>query len=103
MPNITMLDIEELKSIIAGTSTEEKAIQLIERMGEVYPLDHTQMYLLKDDTLNGARFMSAEEYMEKAVVWKKGKIDKTNNFKTHVDMYNLSIDQLHKDLTELSV
>ena len=53
--------IKELDRIIKGLSSEDKAFQLINRMGQVYPIDHTQMYLLKDDTLNGARFMTTEE------------------------------------------
>ena len=85
---------------VAHTSTHQKPdvyafISLeFERSSNTHPKSY---YGLKNVWLCG--FMSAEEYMEKAVIWKKGKVDKTNNFKTHVDMYNLSIDQLHKDIT----
>ena len=45
-------------------------------------------------------FMPAHEYWERAKLWKSGQIDKTNNFKTHVDMYNLAIEDLYEDITE---
>lgn len=48
-------------------------------------------------------FMSAEEYWVKSTLWKKGKIDKRNSFKTHVDMYNLEIENLHRNIAELLV
>ena len=47
--------------------------------------------------------MPANEYWEKATLWKSGQIDKRNNFKTHVDMYNLEIEELYKDLVGILV
>ena len=54
-------------------------------------------YNLKHVWLCG--FMLAHEYMEKATLWKRGKVDKRNNFKTHVDMYNLAVEYLHEDIS----
>tara|TARA_R110002051_G_scaffold32786_2_gene73909 strand:- start:23133 stop:23678 length:546 start_codon:yes stop_codon:yes gene_type:complete len=48
-------------------------------------------------------YMPANEYWEKATLWKSGQIDKRNNFKTHVDMYNLEIEELYKDLVGILV
>ena len=45
--------------------------------------------------------MGASDYWEMAKLWKSGQIDKRNNFKTHVDMYNLHIRELHKNIWEL--
>jgi len=35
-----------------------------------------------------------EAYFDLAELWTKGKIDSTNNFTTHADMYNLAINKL---------
>jgi len=43
-------------------------------------------------------YMPSREYWDRATLWESGKVDKTNNFKTHVDMYNLAISDLYKDL-----
>jgi|TARA_R110000824_G_scaffold17005_4_gene69714 hypothetical protein len=45
-------------------------------------------------------FMPANEYWKRAKLWKSGQIDKTNNFKTHVDMYNLAIEDLYQEIPE---
>ena len=37
-----------------------------------------------------------EAYFDSARLWTKGEIDSTNNFRTHIDMYNLDINQLVK-------
>jgi len=60
------LDIpeEQINSIINGLATEEQAYELINKMGQVYPIDHLQLHLLKDDTVNGAKFVTSVESME---------------------------------------
>ena len=35
-----------------------------------------------------------DEYFKEATLWKKGDVDKRNNFKTHQDMYNLQVKDL---------
>ena len=65
------ISYEELKKIINGKSSEENAFSLINKMGEVYPIDHSQMYLLMDDTVNGARFMTEEESKKTSRVYKR--------------------------------
>ena len=35
-----------------------------------------------------------EDYFTRAKIWNAGDIDKTNGFKTHVDMYNLPISEI---------
>ena len=84
--------VEELKSIIDGKSTEEKANQLIDRMGEVYPIDHTQMYLLKDDTLNGARFMTAEESKKRNRVYNR--LDRNGNLTPYYEYRDTTMSKL---------
>jgi hypothetical protein len=38
--------------------------------------------------------MDADEYFDRATLWEAGKVDTSNNFKTHVNMYNLPIKSL---------
>ena len=40
-------------------------------------------------------FMDRDEFFDKARLMRKGKVDKSNGFKTHADMYNLEIGELH--------
>ena len=64
--------------------------------------DHPKKYYgLKRIWLCG--FMGAYDYWEMAKLWKSGELDKRNNLKTHVDMYNLEISQLYEDLTGILV
>ena len=58
-------------------------------------------YGLKNIWLCG--FITAERFWNESDLWKKGKIDTRNNFKTHVNMYNLEIRNLHKDLTGIAI
>jgi hypothetical protein len=48
-------------------------------------------------------FMPSDEFWRRAALWKRGRIDKSNNFKTHVDMYNLAIEDLYQDITGLLI
>ena len=56
-------------------------------------------YGLKNIWLCG--FMGSFEYWERASLWESGRIDKTNSFKTHVNMYNLPIRELYESVWEL--
>ena len=46
--------------------------------------------------------MGSFEYWERASLWESGRIDKTNSFKTHVNMYNLPIRELYDTIWELT-
>ena len=46
-------------------------------------------------------YMPAKDFWERAEFWKSGQIDTSNNFKTHVDMYNMTIADLNPDLEAL--
>ena len=87
---------------IAETSRHQKPdvyafISLeFERSSKSHPKKY---YGLKNIWLCG--FMRSEEYWERAKLWKSGKIE-TNNFKTHVNMYNLAISDLYQDFLELT-
>ena len=38
--------------------------------------------------------MAPDRYFQRANLWEAGRVDVSNNFKTHVNMYNLSIESL---------
>ena len=84
--------IKELHRIIKGCSTEEEALRLINRMGQIYPIDHTQMYLLKDDTLNGARFMTAEESLINSRIYNR--LDRNSNLTPYYDYRDTAMSRL---------
>ena len=84
--------IKELHKIIKGCSTEEQAFRLINRMGQIYPIDHTQMYLLKDDTLNGARFMTAEESLINSRIYNR--LDRNGNLTPYYDYRDTAMSRL---------
>lgn len=44
-------------------------------------------------------FISYSEFMEKSVVWEKGKIDKSNNFETLVNMRNIKYSDLYENIS----
>ena len=47
-------------------------------------------------------YMSAKVFWEGAEFWKSGRIDTSNNFKTHVDMYNMTISDISPALESLN-
>jgi hypothetical protein len=42
--------------------------------------------------------ISHQDFWSKAELWEKGRVDKSNNFHTHVDMYNMRISDLENKL-----
>ena len=66
--NISSHDLEK---VINGLSTEDEAFKVINKMGDIYPIDNTHMILLKDDTINGIRFMSYEQSKKTGRVYKR--------------------------------
>ena len=84
--------IKELHKIIKGFSTEEQAFQLINRMGQIYPIDHTQMYLLKDDTSNGARFMTAEKSLAASRIYNR--LDRNGDLTPYYDYRDTAMSRL---------
>ena len=67
-----------------------------ERATKTHPKKY---YGLRNAWLCG--YMPAKDFWEGAEFWKSGQIDTSNNFKTHVDMYNMTIADLHPDLEAL--
>lgn len=86
------IPIKELHRILKGVCSEEQAFELVNRMGKIYPIDHTQMYLLKDDTINGARFMTTEESANASRIYKR--LDRNNNLTPYYDYRDTAMSRL---------
>ena len=64
-------EFNELQNIINGYSTEQKTLELINKMGKVYPIDHLQLCLLEDDTINGIRFVDSKQSKQSSRIYKR--------------------------------
>jgi len=53
--------LEHVNSILDGQALESDYHEFINRMGRIYPVDHLQLCLLKDDTINGITYVSANQ------------------------------------------
>jgi len=52
---------DKINAIINGNANIEDTYMLIGKMGNFYPIDSTDLYLLKDDCVNGIKIMRADE------------------------------------------
>ena len=86
------IPICELHNIIKGKSTEAAANQLISKMGQVYPIDHLQLHLLKDDTLDGVKFMTAEESKKTSRIYDR--LDKSGNLSPYYEYRDTAMSRL---------
>ena len=77
---------------VASTSLHQKPDRYVFMSVEFEEKKGFSYYGLKNVWLCGD--MKAEEYLDRARVWKKGEMDESNKFVTLVDMHNLRIDQL---------
>jgi len=77
---------------VASTSLHQKPDRYVFMSVEFERKRGFNYYGLKNVWLCGD--MKAEEYLDRARVWKKGEMDESNKFVTLVDMHNLRIDQL---------
>ena len=68
-----------------------------ERATKTHPKEY---YGLRNAWLCG--YMTAKDFWERADFWKSGRIDTSNNFKTHVDMYNMRISDISPALESLN-
>jgi len=69
------LSIDKLKLILNGCASEKDSYDLIRKMGQVYPIDHLHLHLLKDDTINGVKFVSSEYSKESKRVYNRSNKD----------------------------
>lgn len=54
-------DESELKKILDGRSSRKEINRLINKMGDVYPIDVSDLYILEDDCSNGVKIMTGKD------------------------------------------
>ena len=54
-------DESELKKILDGRSSRKEINKLINKMGDVYPIDISDLYILEDDCSNGVKIMTGKD------------------------------------------
>jgi len=55
------MDEELVQRAVNGEESLEVQYSIVEKMGETYPIDHTDMYIPVDDCTDGVKIMRAEE------------------------------------------
>ncbi|MAG26909.1 hypothetical protein CMI47_15325 [Candidatus Pacearchaeota archaeon] len=55
------IEFDELDDVIKGNASMERVYGVIGKMGQVYPIDSSDLMVPEDDTTNGVRIMRAEE------------------------------------------
>jgi len=54
-------EISELKKILEGKSSKKEINRLINKMGDFYPIDISDLYILEDDCTHGIRIMTGKD------------------------------------------
>ncbi len=62
------IDVERLKFILSGEAPIEDIYEMINRMGEYYPIDKSDLFLLQDDCTHSVKIMRASNSQESARV-----------------------------------
>ena len=65
-----------VKKIVKGESTLEDSYDMIKRMGSIYPIDVSDLYLIKDDCDRGIKIMTAEDSISSSRIFDR--MDKKN-------------------------
>lgn len=55
------IDVEKINGIFDGKFSIDEVNMLIARMGEIYPIDSSDLYLPRNDCLNGVKIMRADD------------------------------------------
>ena len=70
------IEISELNKILDGTSSKKEIYAFINKMGDFYPIDISDLYLLEDDCFNGIKIMTGKDSIKTSRVFnRKNSID----------------------------
>ncbi len=61
--------LEELQSVLEGRATAAQTMELIDALGNHYPIDKSDLLLLADDCVDGAKIMRASESQASARIF----------------------------------
>ena len=86
------IDLEKLKNIISGNCNIEDTYQLIFKMGEKYPIDISDLFLLKDDCDNGIKLMKRYQSEISSIIFDRK--DKDDNLKPYYEYRDSAMSRL---------
>jgi len=70
------IEISELNKILDGTSSKKETYAFIDKMGDFYPIDISDLFLLEDDCTNGIKIMTGKDSIKTSRVFnRKNSID----------------------------
>ena len=64
-------EISELNKILDGTSSKKEINALINKMGDLYPIDISDLYILEDDCSNGIKIMTGKDSIKTSRVFNR--------------------------------
>ena len=69
-------EISELNKILDGTSSKKEINALLNKMGDFYPIDISDLYILEDDCSNGIKIMTGKDSIKTSRIFnRKNSID----------------------------
>ncbi|WP_165485584.1 hypothetical protein [Protofrankia symbiont of Coriaria ruscifolia] len=86
------LDHATIDQVIAGRATPEIVDEVICRMGEVYPIDETDLRILPDDCDSGIKIMRAEESRATSRVFRRP--DRNGNLEPYYEYRDTAFSRL---------
>lgn len=63
------IKISELSKILDGTSSKKETYAFIDKMGDFYPIDISDLFLLEDDCTNGIKIMTGKDSIKTSRVF----------------------------------
>lgn len=75
-----------VKQILKGSTSKNEALEFIDKMGQVYPIDASELKLIEDDTDNGARFMRIADSRDTSRVYQR--VDKRGQMTDYYEYWD---------------
>lgn len=70
------IEISELNKILDGTSSKKETYAFINKMGDFYPIDISDLFLQEDDCTNGIKIMTGKDSIKTSRVFnRKNSVD----------------------------
>ncbi|NKQ58215.1 hypothetical protein HFP15_35725 [Amycolatopsis sp. K13G38] len=86
------LDPATIDDVISGSATPETTDEVIRRMGEVYPIDETDLRLLPDDCDDGIKIMRAKESRATSRIFRRS--DRNGNLEPYYEYRDTAFSRL---------
>ncbi len=86
------INLEELENIVSGNCTLDEVHRLIFKMGDKYPIDISDLFLIKDDCENGIKIM--KKYDSELSSRTLDRKDRNNNLKPYYEYRDTAMSKL---------